>query len=183
MLGTRVEDELTKWCFAALPNIRAEGPGVEGRRRVRSTHLRWSDKGFVLVVEGADPAVKDMLTSGQITLDMLLPDRNRYQLAALKHAYLAACCNLRHIPGGAMADVIRADLMSARDAPTNTDIPHSAVAAELSLMRSYAEPSEPILALAAVASKTSPGMSEVWISLAGTVLVQWPLSDVPPTLA
>jgi hypothetical protein len=182
MLGTRIEDELTKWYFDALPNIRAEGPGVEGRRRVRSTHLRWTDEGFVLVVEGADPAVKDMLTSGQITLDMPLPDRNRYQLAALKHAYLAACCNLRRVPEGALADAIRADLMSARNAPENSDIPHSAIAAGLGMMRSFAEPSEPILALAAVASRTSPGMSEVWISLAGTVLVQWPLPDDPPVL-
>jgi hypothetical protein len=185
MLGTRVEDELTKWCFDALPNIRAEGPGVQGRRRVPSTHLRWTDEGqFVLIVDDrADPAVRDMLASGQIMLDMLLPDRNRYQLAALKHAYLAACCNLRRIPEGAIADVIRADLIKARDAAKNPDIPRSAVAAGLGLMRSFARPSEPILALAAVGSRTSPGMSEVWISLAGTVLVQWPLPEVSPVLA
>jgi hypothetical protein len=184
MLGTRVEDELTKWCFDALPNIRAEGPGVQGRRRVPSTHLRWTDGGqFVLVVDDrADPAVRDMLASGQIMLDMLLPDRNRYQLAALKHAYLAACCNLRRIPKGSIADVIRADLIRARDAAKNTDIPRSVVAAGLGLMRSFAGPSGPILALAAIESRTSPGMSEVWISLAGNVLVQWALLDIPPVL-
>jgi hypothetical protein len=64
----------------------------------------------------------------------------------------------------------------------NPDIPHSAIAAGLGLMRSFAGPSEPVLALAAVASRTSPGISEVWISLAGTVLAQWPLPEVPPVL-
>lgn len=159
-----------------------EYKGADASLRLTS---RWTDQGqFVLVVgDRPDPAVRDMLASGQIMLDMLLPDRNRYQLAALKHAYLAACCNLRRIPKGALADAIRADLMSARNAPENPDIPHSAIAAGLGLMRSFAEPSGPILALAAVASRTSPGMSEVWISLAGTVLVQWSLPGVPPTLA
>ncbi len=86
-------------------------------------------------------------------------------------------------PKGPWAEVIRADLMSTQDAPTNSDIPHSAVAAELALMRSYAGPSGPSLALAAITSKTSHGMSEVWVSLAESVLVQRPLPDVRPALA
>jgi hypothetical protein len=38
--------------------------------------------------------------------------------------------------------------------------------AELGVMCSYVEPSGPSLALVAVMSRTQPGMSEVWISLA-----------------
>jgi hypothetical protein len=84
MLGTRLEDELTKWCFGSLPNIRAKGPGVRGRRRIPSTHLRWTNqRQFILVMDNrTDPTVRDMLAGGQITLDIVPPDQNRYQLAA-----------------------------------------------------------------------------------------------------
>jgi hypothetical protein len=60
-----------------------------------------------------DPAIVDMLKSGQVDLAGLLPDRNRYHLALLKHAYLAACMKFGVLQGDA-ADEIRRDLIAAR---------------------------------------------------------------------
>ncbi|MQA87596.1 MAG: hypothetical protein GEV03_23980 [Streptosporangiales bacterium] len=73
--------------------------------------------------------------------------------------------------------------MGARNARTNAGVPHSTVAAGLGLMRSYDGPTGPPLALAAVPSRSNPSTGETWISLAGSMLVQWPLPDISPNLA
>lgn len=184
MLGARIEGELTNWCFDALPNARAEGPGADGLRRIPRIYLRRTDDGkFVLFLDRpTDPAIRDMLANRQISLHMKPPHRNRYRLAALKHAYLAACCNLRYIPDHPVATTIRSDLLGARNAPTNADVPHSSLAADLGLMRSYNGLSGPPLALAAVPSRSNPSAIEIWISLAGNILVQWPLPSSTPNL-
>lgn len=144
---------------------------------VRST----DDGQFVPFLDGrTDPAVRDMLTDGRISAHVQLPDPDRYRLAALKHAYLAACCHLRRIPDSDVATIIRADLKAARDSGRNADVPHSALAAGLGLMRSYDGPTAPPLALAAVHGRDYPDVGEVWISLAGCMLVQWPLPDISP---
>jgi hypothetical protein len=179
MLGARIEGELVDWCFDATRNARAEGPGALGLRRIPRILRRTDGRGrFVLVAEEPEPAVREMLTNGQLTLHWQPPDRNRYRLAALKHAYLAACCQMRSIPVGAAADQIRSDLVDARDAVSNSVVPHSAVEAALGLMRSYEGPQGPSLALALL--KDGLGEDQVWLSLAGNLLVQWPLADHRP---
>ena len=175
-LGARVEAELFDWNADATRNARAAGPGAIGLRRIPRILRRTDGQGnFVLVAEDPDPAVRDMLVNGQLTLHWRPPDRDRYRLAALKHAYLAACCQLGVIPSGDEADRIRRDLIAARDAPSNAVVPPSETARSLGLMRSFDPPSGPSLALASVA-----GDGRVWLSLAGTLLVQWPFTTVGP---
>lgn len=48
-----------------------------------------------------------MLNSGALDLEIVPPDPAKYQLAALKHAYLAACLDRREIPHTATARQIR----------------------------------------------------------------------------
>lgn len=78
--------------------------------------------------------------------------------------------------------MIRKDLTGARNARSNGDVPHSSLAAGLGLMRSYDGPAGPPLALAVVPT-SRPDTGEVWISLAGSMLVQWPLPDVSPNFS
>ncbi|MQA87595.1 MAG: hypothetical protein GEV03_23975 [Streptosporangiales bacterium] len=72
MLGTRIEGELTNWCFDALVHVRAEGPGADGLRRIPRIYLRGTEDGqFVLFLDGpVDPAVQTMLANRQISLHM-----------------------------------------------------------------------------------------------------------------
>ena len=179
----RFEAELTRWCFGELVNVRAEADVVVGRRRIPRVLLRWTGDGqFVLIVDGrADPAFRDMLQSGEFSLHISPPNPRRYRLAALKHAYLAACCQLGAIPTSASAAEVRADLVAARDASGVGNVPESQRASSLRIMRSAAGPQGPALALARLTAEDA--RDAVWISLAGSLLVDWPLPDVSPDAA
>jgi hypothetical protein len=156
-------------------------PQVLGKRRVAELLYRQTDDGqFVLVpAKPIDPAVRDMLAAGLLQIEGPPPDPRRYCLAALKHAYLAACLYLREIPDTDHARAVRADLLAARDASSSELLPASAAASALGLARSYTPPKGPPLALIAIPRE--PNIEpEVWISLAGTMAVQWPLPGLPP---
>lgn len=182
LLGSRVEADLTDWTFNTWRNVRVSNPEILGKRRVPELHYRQVDNGdFALIAAGRiDTVVSDMLAAGLIHLEVQPPQPRRYRLAALKHAYLAACLHLREIPDTGEAHRIRSDLVAARDATTFELLPHSAAAAALGLARSFAPPNGPPLALLAMPAVESGGPSTPWISLAGTLAVQWPFSDVLP---
>jgi hypothetical protein len=179
----RFEAELTRWCFGELGSVRAEADVVVGKRRILQVLLRWTDGGeFVLIVdERADPAFRDMLRSGQFSMFISPPDPRRYRIAALKHAYLAACCQLGSIPASSVAEETRADLVAARDAVAVSDVADSHRAGGLRIMRSTAGPQGPALALARLPAEVAG--DSVWISLAGSLLVAWPLPDVSPDMS
>jgi hypothetical protein len=82
----------------------------------------------------AVPAGSDAVNSGQVDLMGAQPDRNRYRLAILKHAYLAFCMKFGR-PKGEVADEIRRDLTAARDAPSRQDVPQSRLALGLTARR------------------------------------------------
>lgn len=184
-LGSRLEGALADWCFDTFRHTQATGDPVPGRRRIPSLMLRSTPEGkFVLIADRPDPALRDILNSGEMSLSFEPPNRNRYRLAALKHAYLAACLRLKRIPTGRAADQIRADLLAVRDAPDTASIPVSDLAAQLPLLRSYAPPAGPAVGLAIGRPRQPPdGPWTYFVSLAGVILVGWPLSDAPPVAA
>jgi hypothetical protein len=133
----------------------------------------------VLLVDGPlHPDVESLLTGPQFTLQFTPPDPGRYELAALKHAYLAACLTLRATPETPTADVIRHDLQAARDAPSRAEVPTSEYALAMPLMRTHEQPAEPSVALSIVERPDRP--AEYWVLLAGSIAVPWPLPDAPP---
>ena len=184
-LGSRLEAEFTDWCFDRLVHVGAEGEGVPGRRRIPRVYRRWTDRGeFVWLFDGrVDPGVREMLQEGGISVFFREPDPARWRLAALKHSYLAAClaacCYLGAVPESRTAVMIRDLLVGARDAPARSSIELSRIAADLGIGRIDGAPLGPPLALMTVPARDSEGLAEAWISLAGTVLVRWPLPDVP----
>jgi hypothetical protein len=93
-LGSHVEADLADWYDNAITLPRFGSPAVRGNRASSRILWRTTPCGeFVLVVDGGhDPAIIDMLKSGEVDLAGLLPDRDRYRLALLKHAYLAGAC-------------------------------------------------------------------------------------------
>jgi hypothetical protein len=183
-LGSRIEVDLLDWRDDAVRRPRISGGTVPGPRRLERLLRRTAADGeFVLVPDGrADPALRDIIGSGEFDLTLAPPDPARYRLAALKHAYLAACLDRREIPDTPTGRQIRHDLLAARDAPHDAPFPASEYARSIPLMRSYAQPAGPPLALCLADTAGPDGRPEIWIMLSGTVCVPWPMPDFPPVL-
>jgi hypothetical protein len=179
----RIEAELVDWRDDALRHTRATADGVRGALKLpRLLRRRTPDGQFVLIIDGPmHPDAEPMLKGHEFSLLLTPPDPNRYKLAALKHAYLAACLELRTIPETPSAEVIRQDLRGARDATSRAGVPVSQYARSMPLMRTHEQPAEPSVALAIV-RRSDDGVAEIWIALAGTIAVPWPLPDCPPVI-
>jgi hypothetical protein len=172
-LGSHVEADLADWYDNALTLPRFGSSGVRGNRKSSRILWRTTPAGeFVLLMNGRyDPAITDMLKSGQVDLAGLLPDRNRYHLALLKHAYLAACMKFGILQGDA-ADQIRRDLIAARDAANRKAVPESALALGLTVLRQH-EPFRSAAAPVVRAVAHEPTGPCHGVLLAGRVFVSW----------
>lgn len=183
-LGSRVEVDLLDWRDDAVRRPRISGGTIQGRRKLdRLLRRTTADGEFVLVPDGrSEPALRDILASGEFELTLVPPDPGKYRLAALKHGYLAACLDRRQIPDSASGRQIRHDLLRARDSPRDEPFPTSQYARSLPLMRSYAEPAGPPLALCLADTGRPDQRAEIWILLGGTICVPWPMPDFLPIL-
>ena len=172
-LGSHVEADLADWYENALTLPRFGSSGIRGDRKSGRILWRTTAEGeFVLFMNGRyDPAIVDMLKSGQVDLAGLLPDRNRYHLALLKHAYLAACMKFGVLQGDA-ADEIRRDLIAARDAASRRAVPESRLALGLTVLRRD-QPSSPVTAPVVIAVAHEPAGPCHGVLLAGRVFVSW----------
>jgi hypothetical protein len=133
---------------------------------------RTPDGDFALIVDGkSHPDIQGMLESGVVDLTGLIPDPNRYRLALLKHAYLAACLKFGKLVG-APADQIRHDLIAARDAAGRKNVPYSALAMGLTVLRVHSStpPVPSALVHAVVLAEEEPMHGVI---LAGRVFVSW----------
>jgi hypothetical protein len=164
---------LADWYENALTLPRFGSSGIRGDRKSGRILWRTTPAGeFVLLMNGRyDPAIIDMLKSGQVDLAGLLPDRNRYHLALLKHAYLAACMKFGVLQGDA-ADEIRRDLIAARDAASRQAVPESRLALGLTVLRRH-QPSSPVTAPVVTAVAHEPTGPCHGVLLAGRVFVSW----------
>jgi hypothetical protein len=172
-LGSHVEADLADWYDNALTLPRFGSSGVQGDRKSSRILWRTTPAGeFVLLMNGHyDRAITDMLKSGQVDLAGLLPDRNRYHLALLKHAYLAACMKFGVLQGDA-ADQVRRDLIAARDAANRKAVPESALALGLTVLRQH-QPFRPVTAPVVRAVAHEPNGPCHGVLLAGRVFVSW----------
>jgi hypothetical protein len=172
-LGSHVEADLADWYDNALILPRFGSSGVQGDRKSGRILWRTTPAGeFVLLMNGRyDPAITDMLKSGRVDLAGLLPDRNRYHLALLKHAYLAACMKFGVLQGDA-ADHVRRDLIAARDAGSHKAVPESTLALGLTVLRQR-QPFRPVMAPVVRAIAHEPTGPCHGVLLAGRVFVSW----------
>lgn len=129
-----------------------------------------------------DPAIAEILLSGEVDLKGALPNDDHVRLALLKNAYLAACLRFG-VWDGSYADEIRADLVAARDARSRHDIPPSRLARGLSFFRLYGPPPADAVAVAiAIARADDPSGPIPGVVLAGRIFVSW-TSDLGATAA
>jgi len=172
-IGSHLEADLGDWYDNALTLPRFGSSGVQGDRKSDRILWRTTPAGeFVLLMNSRhDPAIIDMLKSGQVNLAGLLPDRNRYHLALLKHAYLAACMKFGVLQGDA-ADHVRRDLIAARDAANRKTVPESTLALGLTVLRHH-QPLRPVTAPVVRAIAHEPTGPCHGVLLAGRVFVSW----------
>jgi HNH endonuclease len=177
-LGSRVEADLTDWHDDALTFPRFSGEVVPGARRSSRLLHRATPEGqfFLVVDQGIDPAVRDLLRSGHVELAVHSPDANRVRLGLLKHAFLAGCLRYGSLEG-AEADAVRRDLIAARDAPSRSEVPRSDLALGLTVLRFNEGPRLGWPAIHCIAEMEDKSLEGVL--LAGTTFVSWS-SDQPP---
>jgi hypothetical protein len=134
-LGSNVEADLADWHDDALTLPAFSGDAVRGTRHSSRLLCRTTPKGEpVLIVDrGFDPAVRDLLLSGKVDLTACVPDENRVRIALLKHAFLAACLRIGLL--GPEGDIVRRDLIAARDAASRRKVRRSDLALGLTLLR------------------------------------------------
>lgn len=182
-LGSRLEATFTHWFDGALPGAIFSSDAVRGRRKSSPIlRLGTPDGQFVLLPQaGHDAGVREILASGEFTLEFSPPDLRTVQYAALKSAYLAACNLFGHLPQSDSAARIRRDLVIARTTPLRDALPPSPDAERLRLYRTFRPPTERSLALME-APREGDGSREFLVSLAGTVLVSWPFDDLSPVV-
>jgi hypothetical protein len=178
----RVEAELTDWRDNAFRHTTATSDAIVGARKLpRLLRRQTADGRFALIIDGPmHPDAEPMLKGSEFALQFVPPNPRLYKLAALKHAYLAACLDLRAIPQTPCADLIRRDLLAARDAKSRSSILSSDYANAMPLMRSHEHPQGPPIVLAVL--ERSPGVGEYWFILAGSIAVPWPMPDSPPVV-
>ncbi|WFE60076.1 HNH endonuclease [Micromonospora sp. WMMD712] len=168
--GSLVEADLIDWYDGALTMPSFEADTVRGKRQTGRLLVRWSpNRQFVLLPEGrVDPAICEILAAGDVTLEVSPPNENRWRLALLKSMYLAVCLNAG-IPEGEPADRIRAELMAVRNAKRKADVPVSAIAHGLTVLRHWGDPiTEESVMLAEIQLETGPLPG---VLLAGRVFV------------
>lgn len=182
-LGSRLEATLTHWFDGALPGAIFSSEAVRGRRKSSPiVRLGTSDGQFVLLPQaGHDAGVREILASGEFTLEFSPPDLLTVQYAALKSAYLAACNLFGHLPQSDSAERIRRDLVIARSTPLRGALPPSVDAERMRLFKTFRPPTAQSLALMK-APRQGDASQEFLISLAGTVLVSWPFDDLSPVV-
>lgn len=176
--GSVIEPDLVDWWEDALGSVSLSHADVRGTRRAPRILVRQKDTGEpVLVFDRGkvDPAIVGRFRQeAEFTMAFTLPSPQRYRLAALKSAYLAACLLLRTIPDTPESVAVRAELMAVRDLRRRQRIEGGPTAAKLRLGRSQgpAVPGE----VALVQTRPSDGSEpEIAISLARTLLVSWPI--------
>jgi hypothetical protein len=176
VLGSLAEADLGAWHDHRLVSVRFQHDAVRGSRRVAPVRLRTTpDGGFVLVVTGGDRgAIRDMLDAGgEMQMEFAEPDPHRYQVALLKHAYLAACLHLGKVPEGAASDDVRAELIAIRDSADRHDLPAAPISASLDYGRSY-EPTDGALHIGSLDDSDGNAVLKI---VMGAIVVSWPLND------
>ncbi len=180
-LGSRVEKFLTDWYHDAFDRVSLKRSDQDRHHNIGRIYMRQTPDGKpVVIITGPmeiGPRRDEPLTGFELGTPVI--PECVIKLAALKHAYLAACLHLEEIPQTPMARAIRADLVAARDAPDKYSLPESDIAASLVLAKTYNVPVGPPLALVSVESATEPRLAGVGISLAGAIMVGWPLDLLP----
>lgn len=176
-LGSRVENELRHWFDDAIFDVRFSGGDVQGNRRVPRILLRRDSEGRVGMlfdVGKVDPALEAILTSGTGQIHYSIPNPRVWRVAALKHAYLAACLALGEVPNTEHAAYVRGVLLTTRDTDRGQLPPETGLSKGLRVAQSHQPAQGPTILLVALIDDDGQPL-DYGFSFAGTLFVSWPL--------
>lgn len=176
-LGSRVEDELKHWFDGAIFDVKFSGGDVPGVRRASRMLLRRSPEGELAMIEEkgkSDPNIRAMLASGTAQIHYRIPNPRVWRVAALKHAYLAACLALGKIPNTDHAAVLRGFLVRTRDARRGELPPENNLARSIRIAQSNQPAKGPTVLLVALVDAGNE-IVDYGLSFAGTLFASWPL--------
>jgi len=176
-LGSLVEDELKQWFDGAIFDVKFSGGDVPGLRRAPRLLLRKSPDGELALIEDKgrrDPKFNAMLASGTAQIHYRIPNPRVWRVAALKHAYLAACLALGDIPNTDHAAALRGVLVRTRDAKRGELPPENNLAQTIRIAQSNQPAQGPTLLLVALVDEDND-IVDYGLSFAGTLFVSWPL--------
>ncbi len=179
-LGSRVEPALLDYVDNAYTRFAATSDRLPGKRQLGRVLLRETSAGepVWLVSSGPKfaPVMRELMQPGSAFMSVQQPpSRLRLRLAALKHAYLAACLCLQGIPESPQAREIRRVLVAVRDAPLST-VPEGAaeIVADLNVQRTGLPSNGVPISLDVLLSEAEETVA-VGLHLGGTLFVSWPL--------
>lgn len=130
--------------------------------------------GMIFDAGEIDPALDAILRSGTGQIECRVPNPRVWRMAALKHAYLAACLALGEVPDTDHAAAVRAVLVATRDRERGQLPPETGLSKGLRLARSHQPAQGPtVLLVALVDAEGRP--TDYGVSFAGTLFVSWPL--------
>ena len=173
-LGSRVDSHLVAWWHGECLDVMVHVNGLPGSRNIGAAAVRRSGEVVALLPRRGLPTdVRHALKKSPTSLSLegwREPDMRCVELAVLKSAYLAACVHRREIVASPSADLIRRNLVEARDGKSEETV---RCASPLMFRKGPGEASRQPTRLALMDG-------DVWISLASVLFVRWPLPDCPP---
>lgn len=180
--GTLVEAGLQDW-FDRMVYIRYTADGDPRPFGATRALVLRTDEGtpIVLPERGSDPGEEfsqRMRTAKHVSQHVLQPNMALVRNAILKSAYLAACVHLQKIPSVDSAVQIRAELLKVVSTTSRAQVETGPHAQRLRFFRT-GKPAG--LALALLRNKTVESGPAWLLSLAGTVVVEWPFPEIDPT--
>lgn len=180
--GARVEAGLQDW-FDRMVRIRYTADGdPRPFGATRALVLRTDDGELVLLPEkGSDPGEefsRRMRTAGNLEHHVSQPSEAEVRNGVLKSAYLAACLHLRGVPRVDSAKQIRTELLGVVAARSRTDLTVGPHAQKLRFFRTGKPAGVP---LALLRNKTMESGPSWLLSLAGTLIVEWPFPEIDPS--
>lgn len=114
------------------------------------------------------------IAHGAVTVEASLGyDVNRARLGLLKSMYLTACLDMGGPPAGVVADRVRRELVTARDAPNREAVPRSDLALGLEVAQSH-DGQRGTDAPAAIAYSPSAAGRRWGALLVGSIFVEFP---------
>ncbi len=182
-LGSRTEAALQDWYDDAIRAHFTSDASPEPFGHDRILLLKTDSDEVVLLAEKSSPEAAspfDRVKDPNVAIHYTIPRPAEYMTGLLKSAYLAACLHFGGVVHSHSVMAARDELLQARDAKSRRHVQLGPVAEGLRVHRTGLAANGPSLALLRC---DHDGTSTYLISLAGTILVEWPFADLDPMLS
>ena len=182
-LGSRTEAALQDWFDGAIRARFTSGSSPQPFGHDRILMLTTEAGECVMLAEKSSPegaSPFDRLKDPNVEIHYTFPRPAEYKTGLLKSAYLAACLHFGGVAHAPSMMAARDELLRARDAKSRRGVVIGPIAEKLTAHRTGLAANGPTLALL---RSDHEGESTYLISLAGTILVEWPFVDLDVMLS